>query len=178
MTITAGILGIFKQGYIYINDDILRDTKIMKKIKNLVLSTVTLAILGSTPAALFAAPLKVTPAKSGAGYGYVPDHTTLIHQIRRSGVNVSMPKLEYDPNVIFDPNGARSMKVMGVLQNPNQVQVMLKTRNSSVVQIVAVGSALNHGQTVVKKVDRINTTEPIVTFEEDGIEVRRRVGEN
>ncbi len=150
----------------------------MQKTRNLLIGVAIATTVGSTSELSGAMPIAAPPAQPATTYEYVKSHTTLIRQIRRSGINVPLPKLEYDPNVIFDPNGARSMKIIGVVQNPGRVQVMLKPRQSNAIQVVAVGGFFNNGQTLVKKVDRINTIEPIVTFEEDGIEIQRRVGEN
>jgi hypothetical protein len=72
---------------------------------------------------------------------------------------------------------ARSIGVSGVIEVDGRTQVIVKLPNESFSRYVDVGSHINDGKIMVKRVEGEQTLSPIVVLEEAGMEITRRVGD-
>ena len=71
---------------------------------------------------------------------------------------------------------ARGMEVTGVLQVGNQTKIILKAPAEPTSRYVNVGQRVSNGQVLVKRVKFDTGGEPIVIFEQNGIEIAKSVG--
>ncbi|HEY9623449.1 MAG TPA: hypothetical protein V6C78_24035 [Crinalium sp.] len=71
---------------------------------------------------------------------------------------------------------ARAVQVTGVVQVGNTINAIVKAPNEPTSRYVRVGQYLSNGQILVKRID-VNRPEPVVIFEQDGVEVIVAVGE-
>jgi hypothetical protein len=78
---------------------------------------------------------------------------------------------------IPEPTLAKSVEVTGVVTIAGETQAIVKAPNEPTSRHVAVGQRLANGQVLVKRIEVNAGTDPIVVFEQNGIEVARAVGE-
>ena len=71
---------------------------------------------------------------------------------------------------------AQGMEVTGVLQVGNQTKIILKAPTEPTTRYVNVGQRVSNGQVLVKRVKFDTGGEPIVIFEQNGIEIAKSVG--
>jgi len=71
---------------------------------------------------------------------------------------------------------AQGMEVTGILQVGNQTKVILKAPAEPTSRYVNVGQRVSNGQVLVKGVKFDSGGEPIVIFEQNGIEIAKSVG--
>ncbi len=71
---------------------------------------------------------------------------------------------------------AQAMEVTGVLQVGNQTKVILKAPEEPTSRYVNVGQRVSNGEVLVKRVKFDTGGEPIVIFEQNGIEIAKSVG--
>lgn len=74
------------------------------------------------------------------------------------------------------PNLARAVEVSGVVQIGSVPYAILNAPNEPHSRYVRAGQSLSNGQVLVKRIEVVPGLEPIVTLEENGIEVTRQVG--
>jgi hypothetical protein len=72
---------------------------------------------------------------------------------------------------------ARLVTVTGVVQIGNTTHAIVSAPNEPTSRYVRVGQRLSNGQILVKRIEVNSGSEPIVVFEQNGIEVVRAVGE-
>lgn len=75
-----------------------------------------------------------------------------------------------------DTAAAKSIAVTGVVRMGNKVRAIVKSPDESTSRQVTVGDRLVDGAVLVKRIDEYGG-DPVVVFEQNGIEVRRAVGE-
>nr|WP_290222810.1 hypothetical protein [Trichocoleus desertorum] len=75
------------------------------------------------------------------------------------------------------PALAQAVEVSGVVQVGEQAQAIIKAPNENTSRYVSVGQRLANGQVLVKRIEMNQGSDPIVIFEQYGIEVAKRVGE-
>lgn len=75
------------------------------------------------------------------------------------------------------PALAQAVEVSGVVQVGDQAQAIIKAPNENTSRYVSVGQRLANGQVLVKRIEMNEGSDPIVIFEQYGIEVAKRVGE-
>jgi hypothetical protein len=75
------------------------------------------------------------------------------------------------------PALAQAVEVSGVVQVGEQAQAIIKAPNENTSRYVSVGQRLANGQVLVKRIEMNEGSDPIVIFEQYGIEVAKRVGE-
>ncbi|SKB11894.1 conserved hypothetical protein [Planktothrix sp. PCC 11201] len=71
---------------------------------------------------------------------------------------------------------ARGMEVTGVLQVGNQTKIILRAPAEPTSRYVNVGQRVSNGQVLVKRVKFDTGGEPVVIFEQNGIEIAKSVG--
>lgn len=76
-----------------------------------------------------------------------------------------------------EPALAAAVEVSGVIQVGNEPQAIVKAPNETTSRYVRVGQRLANGQVLVKRIEMNEGSEPVVVFEQYGIEVSRAVGE-
>ncbi|MEN9228315.1 MAG: hypothetical protein Q6L54_06645 [Gloeomargarita sp. HHBFW_bins_205] len=100
-----------------------------------------------------------------------------------------LPQVQNAPLPPFDPSAstladfpgqgadiANMIIVHGVVQVGNQVQAIVKTPNESAARYVRPGQRLEGGLVLVKRIEA-RGVQPVVVFEQDGIQVARAVGQ-
>ncbi|MDX2217180.1 MAG: hypothetical protein SFY66_28190 [Oculatellaceae cyanobacterium bins.114] len=91
----------------------------------------------------------------------------------------SLPPSSLEPAEIVPPppqaDLARAVQVTGVVQIGNTVHAIVQAPNEPTSRYVRAGQYLSNGQILVKRID-MNQAEPVVVFEENGIEVVTSVG--
>lgn len=75
------------------------------------------------------------------------------------------------------PDLAKAVSVLGVLEIGNQYQAIVKVPNEATSRNVSQGQRLSDGQVLVKRIEMYPGSEPIVILEQNGIEVSRAVGQ-
>ena len=75
------------------------------------------------------------------------------------------------------PTISENVQVTGVVEVGGEVQVIVQLPGSSSGRYVRVGDVIAGGRVLVKRVDGIQSTNPIVILEEDGSEYPRFLGE-
>ena len=71
---------------------------------------------------------------------------------------------------------ANAVEVSGVVVVGGVAQAIVKAPNEETSRYVRVGQRLSNGQVLVKRIEMNAGSEPIVIFEENGVEVSRAVG--
>ncbi|VXD21168.1 conserved hypothetical protein [Planktothrix serta PCC 8927] len=71
---------------------------------------------------------------------------------------------------------AQAMEVTGVLQVGNQTKVILKAPAEPTSRYVNVGQRVSNGEVLVKRVKFDTGGEPLVIFEQNGVEIAKSVG--
>lgn len=72
---------------------------------------------------------------------------------------------------------AQGTEVTGVIRAGGQVQVIVKAPNEATSRYVKVGDRIALGEVLVKEVQNLETADPIVILEQNGIEVGKALGE-
>lgn len=106
-----------------------------------------------------------------------PDYRLAISGIARTGVNRNLPPLEYNFNDVFKPKWANKIGVYGVVQVSGKNYAIVKLPDTSTPTLMAVGQKMYDGELVLKRVESRNRANPLVIFEEDGVEIARIVGD-
>jgi hypothetical protein len=71
---------------------------------------------------------------------------------------------------------AEAIAVTGVVRSGNQTRVILKAPTEPTSRYVTVGQTIANGEVLVKRVKFSPESDPIVIFEQNGVEVARVVG--
>jgi hypothetical protein len=71
---------------------------------------------------------------------------------------------------------ARAVQVTGIVEVGGKVQAIVKAPNEPTSRYVQEGQYLSNGQVLVKRIE-INRADPVVVFEQNGVEVPLAVGE-
>ncbi|HTL88046.1 MAG TPA: hypothetical protein VL134_01505 [Leptolyngbya sp.] len=77
---------------------------------------------------------------------------------------------------IPDPTLAKAVQVTGVIVVGNTPQAIVQAPNEATSRYVQVGQRISNGQVLVKRIEMNNGSDPIVIFEQNGVEVARTVG--
>lgn len=72
---------------------------------------------------------------------------------------------------------AQNVEVSGIIQVGRDIQVIVKAPNEQTTRYVKVGQKIANGEVLVKRVEQLKESEPVVILEQNGIEVRKVVGE-
>lgn len=75
------------------------------------------------------------------------------------------------------PDLARSVTVLGVVEVGNELQAIVKVPTEATSRYITQGQRLSDGQVLVKRIELSPGAEPVVILEQNGIEVTRAVGE-
>lgn len=75
------------------------------------------------------------------------------------------------------PDLARGVTVLGVVEVSNQLQAIVRVPTEATSRYVTEGQRLSDGQVLVKRIEMSPGSEPVVILEQNGIEVSRAVGE-
>ncbi|MBW4578230.1 MAG: hypothetical protein KME42_01480 [Tildeniella nuda ZEHNDER 1965/U140] len=75
-------------------------------------------------------------------------------------------------------NLANAVEVSGVVVVGSVVHAIVKAPNEANSRHIRVGQRLSDGQVLVKRIELNARTEPVVIFEENGVEVSRAIGES
>lgn len=78
---------------------------------------------------------------------------------------------------IPEPTLAKSVEVTGVVTIGGITKAIIKAPNEPTGRHVEVGQRLSNGQVLVKRIEANAGSDPIVVFEQNGVEVARSVGE-
>jgi hypothetical protein len=81
------------------------------------------------------------------------------------------------PPAIPEPELARNVTVMGVIQIGEQAQAIVQVPSEPTSRYVQVGQSLSNGQVLVKRIELNAGAEPLVVLEQYGVEVSKAVGE-
>jgi hypothetical protein len=68
------------------------------------------------------------------------------------------------------------VQVTGVIVVGNTPQAIVQAPNEATSRYVQVGQRISNGQVLVKRIEMNNGSDPIVIFEQNGVEVARTVG--
>ncbi|MCS7226453.1 MAG: hypothetical protein NZ821_05605 [Gloeomargarita sp. SKYB31] len=95
--------------------------------------------------------------------------------------NAPLPPFDPSASTLADfpgrgPDIANMIMVHGVVQVGNQVQAIVKTPNETSARYVRAGQRLEGGLVLVKRIDA-RGLQPVVVFEQDGVQVARAVGQ-
>ncbi len=75
-----------------------------------------------------------------------------------------------------DTTIADGIEVSGVVQVGSQKQIIVKVPTEPTSRYVKIGQRLANGQVLVKRVDLKKGAEPVVVFEQSGVEISKEVG--
>ncbi len=75
------------------------------------------------------------------------------------------------------PDLAKGVTVVGVVEVANELQAIVKVPTEATSRYVTVGQRLSDGQVLVKRIEMSPGSEPVVILEQNGIEVTRAVGD-
>ena len=75
-----------------------------------------------------------------------------------------------------DTKLADATEVTGVIQVGNQIQIIAKAPNEPSSRYIKVGQKIANGEVTVKRVEK-EDGEPIVILEQNGVEVRKTIGQ-
>jgi hypothetical protein len=78
---------------------------------------------------------------------------------------------------IPQPDLATAVIVTGVVQVGGTTHAIINAPNEPTSRYVRVGQRIANGQVLVKRIEMGGASEPVVIFEEQGVEVAKRVGE-
>lgn len=78
---------------------------------------------------------------------------------------------------VKEPLQAQAVGVSGIIQFGGKTQVIVKLPAESFSRYVEVGDHIANGSVLVKRVEGEQTLTPIVVLEEEGIEVKRQLGD-
>ena len=69
------------------------------------------------------------------------------------------------------------MEVTGVVKTDTDTKVIVKAPNEPTSRYVSVGQRIANGQVLIKRVKFSPDSDPIVIFEQNGVEIAKMVGE-
>ena len=72
---------------------------------------------------------------------------------------------------------AQNVEVSGIIQVGRDIQIIVKAPNEQTTRYVRVGQKIANGEVLVKRVEQLKESDPVVILEQNGIEVRKVVGE-
>lgn len=81
------------------------------------------------------------------------------------------------PPAPLEPELAKNVTVMGVIQIGEQTQAIVQVPSEATSRYVQVGQRLSNGQVLVKRIELNAGAEPLVILEQYGVEVSKAVGE-
>lgn len=81
------------------------------------------------------------------------------------------------PPASLEPELAKNVTVMGVIQIGEQTQAIVQVPSEATSRYVQVGQRLSNGQVLVKRIELNAGAEPLVILEQYGVEVSKAVGE-
>ncbi len=81
------------------------------------------------------------------------------------------------PPALPEPDLAKSVIVMGVIQIGEQTQAIVQVPSEATSRYVQVGQSLSNGQVLVKRIELNAGAEPLVILEQFGVEVSKAIGE-
>jgi hypothetical protein len=120
----------------------------------------------------------IAQARSGLPRSY----NLTIDQIPRTGRNLKLPEMNYNPGMVVDPNGANAVQVISIISRDGKLGAAIKLRKQSpkdkepIAQVLFPGDSLQNGQIILKRIEKRNST-MVAVLEEDGAEVIRYVGD-
>lgn len=147
------------------------------------------AQLPGTPAAGNNPGVPRRPNAAPTGKGQTPRTATGIPPQRAIGESPTIPQPEgadegaigtYIPPVLpptATAEAAQAIEVTGVIAVGNTPQAIVQTPGEPSSRYVSVGQRLANGRVLVKRIDINPGGEPVVVFEQNGIEVAKSVGE-
>lgn len=94
--------------------------------------------------------------------------------------NTTLPNNNLEPALppaLPEPDLAKSVMVMGVIQIGDQAQAIVQVPSEATSRYVQVGQTLSNGQVLVKRIELNAGAEPLVVLEQYGVEVSKAVGE-
>lgn len=91
--------------------------------------------------------------------------------------NMMQPDSKLQPALLPEPDLAKSVIVMGVIQVGEQTLAIIQVPSEATSRYVQVGQRLSNGQVLVKRIELNAGAEPLVILEQYGIEVSKSVGE-
>lgn len=93
------------------------------------------------------------------------------------GNNLEPGATNEDPDQILPATDlAKSVEITGVLEIGNNTQIILKAPKEDFSRYVQPGQYISQGQVLIKRVEQVDTNEPVVILEQSGIEIRKPVG--
>jgi hypothetical protein len=105
-----------------------------------------------------------------------------IDYVPRTGRNLKLPEMNYNPGMVTDPHGAAGAQVMSIISRDGKLGAVIKLQKPSpkdkepIAQLLFPGDSLKDGQITLKRVEKRNTA-MVAVLEEDGEEVVRYVGD-
>jgi hypothetical protein len=105
-----------------------------------------------------------------------------IDQIPRTGRNMKLPEMNYNPGMLVDANGANAVQVISIISRDGKLGAAIKLRKQSpkdkepITQVLFPGDRLQNGQIMLKRIEKRNSA-MVAILEEDGAEVIRYVGD-
>jgi hypothetical protein len=119
-----------------------------------------------------------TTAQTPRGVPDLPELPTPIgpEQLPPEPEPVPQQDLTPPPPPLPDTQLADGIEVTGVIEVGSQIQIIAKAPNEATSRYIKVGQKIANGQVIVKRVDK-EGGEPVVIFEQNGVEVRKIVGE-
>jgi hypothetical protein len=72
---------------------------------------------------------------------------------------------------------AQGTEVTGVIRAGGKVQIIVKAPNEATSRYVQVGDRIALGEVLIKEVQNLDTADPIIILEQNGIEVGKALGE-
>jgi hypothetical protein len=75
-----------------------------------------------------------------------------------------------------DTKLADGTEVTGVIEVGNQIQIIAKAPNEPSSRYIKVGQKIANGEVTVKRVEK-DSGEPVVVLEQNGVEVRKTIGQ-
>ena len=119
-----------------------------------------------------------SPNSESPGEGFKPDS---------GSPNGQSPGQSFGPDGVPPGDGippqplsielAQNVEVSGIIQVGRDIQIILKAPNEQTTRYVKVGQRIANGEVLVKRVEELEDSEPVVILEQNGIEVRKVVGE-
>ncbi len=128
------------------------------------------------------------PEIPGQGIGHLPDlpdpvipDISSVPPTPEGEDTAEAPAAPPEPEIalppIPQPTLARTIEVVGVIQVGGETQIIVRTPSDPTGRYVSVGQRLLGGRVLVRRVETNRGAEPVVIFEENGVEVARAVGE-
>jgi hypothetical protein len=126
--------------------------------------------------------LPIGDAIAQARSGLPRSYNLTIDQIPRTGRNLKLPEMNYNPGMVVDPNGANAVQVISIISRDGKLGAAIKLRKQSpkdkepIAQVLFPGDSLQNGQIILKRIEKRNSS-MVAVLEEDGTEIIRYVGD-